>query len=269
METGAMDFGHFRNEFLQALWPEFDVIEPALRIVDVAPGTVLLRPEDRLQHVWFPLAGSLSVIGSMPNGAQVQACAVGREGALGLVEALNDRVSGFTVACPVGARLSICTAEVFRSFHADSERVRVLTLQHAGDLAHALITEAACHGVHSVEARLCRWLLECDERADAANMRLTQEVLASLLGVQRTTVCQMMNGLQAAGLASTARGSIQLTNRPGLRRRACGCEPHAKTHLLEPTIGSERVSRVERELSTQAWTANRSRGFPPRRLGAS
>lgn len=260
-----MNADHCRNRVLHALWPEFRVIGPALRIVDVIPGTVLLQRDDRLRHVWFPLAGSLSVIGSLPSGAQVQACAVGREGALGLVEAVNDRAPGFTVTCPAGARLSICTADAFRRLHAESERVRGVTLQQASDLAQTLIEKATCQAVHGVEARLCRWLLECDERSDSTDIRVTQETLASLLGVQRTTVCQVMSGLQAAGLASTGRGTIKLVDRPGLRRRACGCETPVGVQASKPRIGPERLD----VLSPRSITADRSGVRQPQRVGAS
>lgn len=231
-----MNSDHFQNRMLHAFWPEFDRIERHLRIVEVPAGTVLLDAEQPFDRVWFPLSGMLSVLCSLPNGAEVQACAVGREGALGLVEALNGQEAPVAVTAPIGARLSSCSAEAFRQVHGDSERMRALTLAHAGNLVRGLIVEAACHALHGVDARLCRWLLQGDAQVEESCMKLTQETLAALLGVQRTTVTQILGALQAAGLVEMGRGRIRLLDRTGLRRRACACQPAGKSEPAPHTV---------------------------------
>ena len=81
----------------------------------------------------------------------------------------------------------------------------------------------ACNALHSVEARFCRWLLSCDDRIDSSTVALTQEFLADMLGVQRTTVTVVARALQAAGLIRYRRGVVDILDRAGLEAIACEC----------------------------------------------
>jgi DNA-binding transcriptional MocR family regulator len=82
-----------------------------------------------------------------------------------------------------------------------------------------------------VEARFCRWLLTCLDRTHSNELQLTQEFLAMMLGVQRTTVTQVAGMLQASGLIRSQRGRVEILDRAGLERRSCECYPVVRRHF--------------------------------------
>ena len=83
---------------------------------------------------------------------------------------------------------------------------------------------AACNALHSLDARLARFLLSIEDRIGLhAELRLTQEDLAHALLVQRTTVNARATKLQRLGLITYQRGVITVQNRAGLQAIACEC----------------------------------------------
>ena len=90
---------------------------------------------------------------------------------------------------------------------------------------------AACNGLHDASSRVCRWLLQTSDRTDSDVIPFTQEFLGQMLGVQRTTVSQVMARLQAAGLLDTRRGEIHIVNRAGLKKQACECYEIVRRHV--------------------------------------
>jgi CRP-like cAMP-binding protein len=101
----------------------------------------------------------------------------------------------------------------------------------------------ACNALHGVEQRLCRWLLASNDRTDRAVVELTQQYLATMVGVQRTTITQSLRDLTAAGLISQGRGQIRILNRKGLEQRACECY-FSLMATVSRVIGEEAVRRA-------------------------
>jgi CRP-like cAMP-binding protein len=95
----------------------------------------------------------------------------------------------------------------------------------------------ACNALHDVEARLCRWILTAADRIDEPVLRLTQEYLAFMLGVQRTTVTAAAQSLQAAGMISYRRGEITITNREALETSVCECYAHVRSRFTKVVSG--------------------------------
>ena len=104
-----------------------------------------------------------------------------------------------------------------------SLRLRELIDRHSDALFGHAIQSVACNALHSVEARFCRWLLSCHDRIDSDRVSLTQEFLADMLGVQRTTVTVVARTLQAAGLIRYSRGVVDILDRAGLEAISCEC----------------------------------------------
>jgi CRP-like cAMP-binding protein len=90
---------------------------------------------------------------------------------------------------------------------------------------------APCHALHSVEARLCRWLLQSQDTTEVDLVQLTQEFLSHMLGVRRTSVSLCAHALQSAGLIRYARGKIKIVNREGLKESACECYEVIREHI--------------------------------------
>jgi len=212
------------NRLLAALpAADFDLLVPHLRKVAPERDAVLVRSGDRVEQIYFPLSGTVAFIMDMPNGQTVATAVIGNEGAVGILSALGYSRSPMTaVARVTGTSLEISSAR-FQAVLSRSSAIR-----HVVDIyTRALLAQfqhvAACNALHSVEARLARWLLHIHDRVDGNLLPLTQEALAELLGVRRTTVTHVVHKLRTAGaIRSNQRGLIEI-DRPRLEAAACEC----------------------------------------------
>ena len=212
------------NRLLAVLPPaDFDLLAPYLRKVSLERDAVLVRSGDQIEQIYFPRSGTIAFMLDMPNGQTVATAVIGNEGAVGILTALGPSRSPMTAVVRVpGTALQISPAR----FHA--------ALRHSGAIRHAvqiytraLLAQfqhvAACNALHSVEARMARWLLHIRDRADSDFLPLTQEALSELLGVRRTTVTHVVRKLRTSrAIRSNRRGLIEI-DRPRLEAVACEC----------------------------------------------
>ena len=212
------------NRLLAALpTADLDLLVPDFRTVPLERDTVLVRSGDEIQRIYFPLGGLIAFIMDMPNGQTVATAVVGNEGAAGMLTALGPARSPLTSVVRVaGTALQISPAR----FHAALGRSSALKGM-VQTLTRALLIQfqhvAACNALHSVEGRMARWLLHVHDRVDGDVLPLTQETLAELLGVRRTTVTHVVCKLRASGaIRSNRRSSIEI-DRPRLEVAACEC----------------------------------------------
>jgi len=168
--------------------------------------------------------GLLSIITVMISGAAIETSIVGREGGVGFIEALGSEKNFSRVIVQVPGKAFRVRAQHYRDAHDASPTMRravhcqIELLQAQGRQA------IACHGVHKVEQRFNRWLLECQDLSGGmAIMPLRQEFLAVMLGVSRSTVTNIAIAAQERGWIRYVRGSIEILDREGLERGACEC----------------------------------------------
>jgi CRP-like cAMP-binding protein len=213
-----------QNRLLAALPPEdYGLIAPHLAQVDLERGRLLYDPGDPIEIVYFPQDGVISLMTLMENGAAIESATIGREGALGLMAAVAPRqsLSRAIVQTPVrSARMS--AAALHEAWEKSAAIRRVVDLHTEALFGHA-IQSVACNALHSVEARFCRWLLTCHDRISTDTVALTQEFLADMLGVQRTTVTAVARTLQEKGVIRYRRGVVDIMDRAGLEALACEC----------------------------------------------
>jgi CRP-like cAMP-binding protein len=112
-----------------------------------------------------------------------------------------------------------------------SPHVKNLFCRYADYLLAQVMQSVACNAFHPIEARAARWLLHAQDRVGGDRLELTQESLAGLLGVQRTTVNAVARVLQEGGLIAYRRGAIQVRDRAGLMRTACECYSAVEDHF--------------------------------------
>jgi len=159
----------------------------------------------------------------MQSGEAIESATIGREGALGLLAAISPRQSLSRAIVQVAGEASMIEAARLTERLDGSARLRELIDRHSDALFGHAIQSVACNALHSVEARFCRWLLSCHDRIDSDRVSLTQEFLADMLGVQRTTVTVVARTLQAAGLIRYSRGVVDILDRAGLEAISCEC----------------------------------------------
>jgi CRP-like cAMP-binding protein len=187
-----------QNRLLAALQPhDFALLLPHLKDFHFKQNTVLQEAGDPISFIYFPQSGMISVLASMQDGTAVETASVGREGAVGIMAGLGSRRAAGRAVVQVDGLSSQIAVAPFRAAADQSADIRDLIVRY-NDAQMALIQQSAgCNALHHAEKRLCRWLLQTRDRSDSDVLALTQEFLAQMLGVQRTSVTMIARQLQA------------------------------------------------------------------------
>ena len=213
-----------QNRLLASLDAEdLQLVTARLTPITLEKGALLYDPGDMVDTVYFPDDCVISLMTLMESGAAIESATIGREGALGLMSAVSPRQSLSRAIVQIAGRARRISASQLHHAWDRSTPLRDLVDRHQEALFAHAIHSVACNALHSVEARFCRWLLSCRDRIDTNTVSLTQEFLADMLGVQRTTVTVVARALQAAGLIRYRRGVVDILDRQGLEAIACEC----------------------------------------------
>jgi CRP-like cAMP-binding protein len=215
---------YLRNRLLAALDPEhIALIAPHLTSIELEQGAMLHEQGERIERVYFPHSGMISLVAVMQQGNAVETATIGREGAVGATSGLGPR-HAFTraVVQMPGTASQIATSKLQQAVR-QSTAIRDIIVHYNEILLAQVQQSAACNALHEAEARFCRWLLQSRDRSDSDIVPITQEFLAQMLGVRRTTVTLVAQSLQDDGLLRYRRGRIEIVDRAGLEARACEC----------------------------------------------
>jgi CRP-like cAMP-binding protein len=219
-----------KNRLLTSLSPEdFALLSAHLVPVDLDKGRLLYEPGDLIDTLYFPHDCVISMMTLMRNGAAIESVTIGREGAVGLMSASTPRESLSRAIVQIPGTASRIAASQFSQIFRRSPALVDLVDRHGDAVFGHAIQSVACNALHSVEARFSRWLLSCHDRIDADSVNLTQEFLADMLGVQRTTVTAVAGALQTRGLIRYRRGVVDILDRAGLEAAACECYGAVRT----------------------------------------
>jgi CRP-like cAMP-binding protein len=217
-------FTAVQNSLLDALpGDEQALIAPHLVQLELERGRLLYDPGDPIDQVYFPHDGVISLMTLMESGAAIESATIGPEGALGLMAAVAPRQSLSRAIVQTPLRAARISAERLHDAWVRGPRLRDLVDRHTEALYGHAIQSVACNALHSVEARFCRWLLTCHDRISIDTVALTQEFLADMLGVQRTTVTAVARSLQEKGVIRYRRGVVDIVDRAGLQALTCEC----------------------------------------------
>jgi CRP-like cAMP-binding protein len=201
----------------------FELLVPHLETVSLPQGVKLSEPGDEITEVFFPHDGMLSLLVVMRDGKAIETATVGREGVVGAMAGLGLYTSMVRVVVQLPINATKIAAARLRKIVQRSDVIRDLCVNYNEVLLCQARVTAACNALHPIEARFCRWLLQSADRAGSAKVGLTQEFLAEMLGVRRTSVTEIASKIQAQGLISYARGMITILDRKGLEKRSCEC----------------------------------------------
>jgi CRP-like cAMP-binding protein len=221
-----------QNYLLAALpTAEFERITPHLELVAMPLGEVLYESGGQLQHVYFPTTAIVSLHYIMENGASAEIAGVGNEGVLGISLFMGgnttpSRATVQTAGC--GYRLK--GRLMMEEFNRAGPMMRLM-LRYTQALITQMSQTAVCNRHHSVEQQLCRWLLLTLDRLTSNELIMTQELIASMLGVRREGITEAAGNLQRAGLISYRRGHITVLERSGLETRVCECYAVVKSEF--------------------------------------
>lgn len=230
-----------RNRLLASLEAgDWDLLKPQLETVSLTAGAVLMEAGQPAEHVYFPEDGVISLVVVMREGGQAETASIGREGLVGYIATLCSRQEMVRSVVQVPGTAARIPFDAFLEFWNSSKSFRNHVLSYTEALFAQIVQSAACNALHKIEARLCRWLLTARERAGTENVALTQDALADMLGVQRSTINLVARTIQERGLIRYRRGNIQILDVAALEANACECYRAVRTQyerLLPGTSG--------------------------------
>ena len=197
--------------------------QPQLEIVDMPLGRVLYESGVAMGHVYFPTTAIVSLLYVMEDGASAEIAVVGREGLVGVSLFMGGgSTPSRAVVQSAGRGFRLRAAAMTEEFNLAGPVLHLL-LRYTQALITQMSQTAVCNRHHSLDQQLCRWLLLSLDRLDSAELNMTQELIANMLGVRREGVTEAALKLQRAGLISYARGRITALDRRGLEARSCEC----------------------------------------------
>ncbi|MDD2808103.1 Crp/Fnr family transcriptional regulator [Rhodoferax sp.] len=222
-----------QNDLLAALpTADFELLSPHLQWVPLALGQMLYDPGTQMRHAYFPTTAIVSLHYVTASGASAETAGVGREGMVGIsLFTGGDTTSSSAVVQTAGHAYQL-DRHVLKAEFDRAGALQRLLLRYTQALMTLMAQTAACNRHHTVEQQLCRWLLlTLDRMHDDADLVMTQELVASMLGVRRESVTDAAGRLQSAGYIRYRRGHIGVLDRAGLERSACECYGVVKKEL--------------------------------------
>jgi CRP-like cAMP-binding protein len=230
--------GHQDNRLLAGLPRDMlELMARDLRQISLAQHQEIYEPGAPIEEIYFPQSGMISLLVVAKDGGAVETATIGREGAVGLHGALGKRLSFTRATTQVGGRFSIIRASALAHLVQDHAPLRDMITRYTEVLWVEAQQLAACNAVHDAPARLCRWLLQTSDRIGNDTLPLTQELIAQMLGVRRTTVTIMAQTLQRKGAIKYMRGRISILDREKLEHCTCECYAILQQENLPLKIG--------------------------------
>jgi len=232
------DEAFFGNRLLSTFSPEARaLVEPHGELVELNPGDVVLVRGDQVRSSVFPVGPTMVTMSvELSGGRTVEVASVGREGAVGGIVSCGHAPAFARAEVLIGGPAFRVPMKALEEAKTRSPFIANLFCRYSDYLLSTVMQSVACNAFHSITERAARWLLHVQGRA-GDRIALTQEALAGLLGVQRTTVNAVIQELSAEALISTSRGIVRILDRAGLKRRSCECYERLEQHY-DAVIGA-------------------------------
>lgn len=207
------------------------LVEPFGTMVEIEADEIVLERGEQVETSIFPVGSTMiSMAVELSGGRSVEVASIGREGAVGGIISCGQAPAFSKAKALVGGPAFRVPMKALEDAKQRSPFIGNLFCRFSDYLLAQVMQSAACNTFHSIPERAARWLLHAQDRA-GDRIELTQEAFAGLLGVQRTTVNAVVRELLDVGLISTGRGVIRVTDRAGLKQRACECYQRLEDHF--------------------------------------
>ena len=216
---------HSKENHLLSVLPEAERarVEPHLVPVEMPLGQVVYESGDRLDHVYFPTTSIVSLLYVMEDGASAEIAIVGNEGIIGIALFMGGETTPNRAVVQSAGQAYRLDARILKEEFRRGGPVQRLLLRYTQALITQMAQTAVCNRHHSIDQQLCRWLLLSMDRLPSNELKMTQELIANMLGVRRPGVTEAAMKLQDAGLIRYGHGHIEVLDRPGLEKRVCEC----------------------------------------------
>ena len=222
---------------------EMDFLAPHFERVNLSPGHLVYQAGDSIPHIYFPNNGMISLLSVTEQGQTVEVGFTGYEGLVGTPVLLGQNEMPYQALAQAKTEcLRVDCKNVLKLFNQCGVFHSVV-LRYMTVIVKQLSQTCICNNFHKLEARLCRWMTVMFERSDNKHLLLTQEFLAHMLGVQRTSIGLIANSLQEKGVIKYRRGKIEIVDYEKLKNSACECFSIIKSEQ-ENFIGDNKFSSV-------------------------
>lgn len=196
---------------------------PHMKLVEMPFGMALYESGVILRHIYFPVDSIVSLLYVLNNGASAEIAVVGNEGAVGVSLFMGGETTpSRAVVQSGGSAYRLSRARLKEEFNRHGQLLHVL-LRYTQSLITQMAQTAVCNRHHALDQQLCRWLLLSLDRLDSNELRVTQELIANMIGVRREGVTEAAGRLQKLGVIRYSRGKITVLDRPRLEELSCEC----------------------------------------------
>jgi len=202
---------------------DYERLLPELELVPMPLGWSVYESGGHQGYVYFPTNSIVSLLYVMENGASAEMAITGNEGLVGIALFMGGETTPSRAVVQSAGHAYRLKAAVLRREFEHGGALQNLLLRFTQALITQMAQTAVCNRHHSVEQQLCRWLLLSMDRLPGNELRMTQELIANMLGVRREGVTEAAGKLQEAGLINYSRGHITVLNRPKLEKQVCEC----------------------------------------------
>jgi CRP-like cAMP-binding protein len=212
------------NLLLASLSPsDAAALHPHLKPIHLDHEQILFEAGDQIESVYFPAGSIVSIVVGLSTGEMVEAAMVGKDGLVGASSALDGKMSLSRAIVQIAGAALTCDVDALKSAALQSHTLLSTLIRHEQTLFSQAQQSAACLASHHTEARFARWMLRARDLTGSDDLNFTQEFVAEMLGVRRTSVTVVAQTLQRAGMIKYARGKIHILNIEDLNDTACEC----------------------------------------------
>jgi CRP-like cAMP-binding protein len=198
-------------------------VQPNLELVPLKLGASVYEAGGKQPYVYFPTNAIVSLLGVMKDGASAEIAVVGNDGVVGIALFMGgDTTPSRAVVQSAGDAYRL-SSKVLKQEFGRGGALQHLLLRYTQALLTQMAQTAVCNRHHSIEQQLCRWLLLSLDRLHTSELKMTQQLIANMLGVRREGVTEAAGKLQAGGLIHYSRGRITIKSREKLEKCACEC----------------------------------------------
>jgi CRP-like cAMP-binding protein len=213
-----------RNRLLRALpAADYERLRPEMKPVKFELGEVLCEAGDPLPYAWFVTRGIASLVSTTADGSAIEVGMVGNEGVVGLPVLLKGESLPYRVNVQLAGDALRVPISILRKEFSCQSALHQLFLRYTFSLIVQFTQSGVCNHFHTIEERLCRWLLILHDHAQSDTVNITQELLSEMLGVRRSGISLVAGALQRAGFISYCRGRITILNREAMEAGSCEC----------------------------------------------
>jgi CRP-like cAMP-binding protein len=223
---------------------------PAAQCISLSAGQVLDQSRELRDHIYFPTTAVISWFYTTRDGSIAEIYPVGNDGLIGLSLLLGGDTNPYRAVVQISGNALRIPAMLMQTEFARGGQFQRVILLYTQGLMTRISQRAVCNCLHSVEKRLCHWLLVCHDRVERSEILMTQEYIANMLGGRRESITVAAGRLQEAGLIHYSRGHISVVNRGGLEELVCECYRTVEDEI-ERLVGVRNERHAFRSLHTR------------------